>query len=157
MVSRFDSFDESQISVKVWSRKTIELNAPLTEKRERTTWFHQILFKAVINGNIFFRGGHSFLNSFNSLNCSWISLILELFLKNTTFWLLFLKCSWEVIFDSDAHKVIVLYNCHHLIRSYNCHHLIRSYNCHHLIRSYNCHHLIRSPTFEYLTIFGWNF
>ena len=50
------------------------------------------------------QGGHSFLNSLNSLNGYWIFVVLELLLKNTIFWL-FLKCSWKVIFVSDAHKV----------------------------------------------------
>ena len=53
----------------------------------------------------YYQGGKPFLNLLNSLNCSWIFLALKLFLKNTTFWLLFLKCSWKYIFVSDAHKV----------------------------------------------------
>ena len=73
--------------------------------------------------------------SCNSMPCSagwplsWILLVLELFLKNTIFLLLFLKCSWKSFLSQMLTKFIVLYNCHHLIRS---------------------------PVFEYLTIFGWN-
>ena len=43
--------------------------------------FH--LFSPVVAG--YFQGGHSYLNSLNSLNCTWIFTVLELYLKNSTF------------------------------------------------------------------------
>ena len=78
-------------------------------------WVKEVKIKLFLNyllklpwllaGSVRNQGGHSFLNSLNSMNCSWIFLVLQLFLKNTMFWLLFLKCPWKVIFVSDAHKV----------------------------------------------------
>ena len=75
------------------------------------------------------QGGHSFLNSLNSLNGYWIFLVLELFLKKPYFGC----CSWNVLEKSLLSEMLTRF-----------------------IVLYNGHHLIRSPTFEYLTIFGWN-